>query len=72
VTLLKGKVDPVEHYIAREEAKSGAEKKAQVIDIEHENFQWLMEHLLPPNPAKFKGCELIFPDTAFFEGGNCK
>ena len=31
-----------------------------------------MEHLLPPNPAKFKGCELIFPDTAFFEQGVCK
>ena len=31
-----------------------------------------MEKLLPPNPAKFKGCELIFPDTAFFEKGECK
>lgn len=31
-----------------------------------------MEHLLPPNPTKFKGCELIFPDTAFFEDGICK
>ena len=31
-----------------------------------------MEKLLPPNPAKFKGCELIFPDTAFFERGECK
>ena len=31
-----------------------------------------MEHLLPPIPAKFKGCELIFPDTAFFEKGECK
>ena len=31
-----------------------------------------MEHLLPPNPAKFKGCELVFPDTAFFEQGVCK
>ena len=31
-----------------------------------------MEHLLPPNPAKFKGCELIFPDTAFFDQGVCK
>ena len=31
-----------------------------------------MEHLLPPNPAKFKGCELIFPDTAFLDQGNIK
>ena len=31
-----------------------------------------MEHLLPPNPAKFKGCECIFPDTAFFDQGVCK
>lgn len=31
-----------------------------------------MEKLLPPNPAKFKGCELIFPDTALFEKGECK
>ena len=28
-----------------------------------------MEHLVPPNPDKFKGCDLIFPDTAFFNGG---
>ena len=28
-----------------------------------------MEHLVSPNPDKFKGCELIFPDTAFFSGG---
>ena len=34
-------------------------------------FQWLMEHLLPPNP-KFKGCELIFPDTAFLKDEQCK
>ena len=40
--------------------------------VSAEKFQWLMEHLLPPNPAKFKGCELIFPDTAFFEQGVCK
>ena len=28
-----------------------------------------MDHLVPPNPDKFKGCELIFPDTAFFNNG---
>jgi hypothetical protein len=31
-------------------------------------FLWLMEHLLPLND-KFKGCELIFPDTVFFSRG---
>jgi hypothetical protein len=25
-----------------------------------------MEKLLPPNPALVKGCELVFPDTVFF------
>jgi hypothetical protein len=27
---------------------------------------WLMEHLLSPNPAKIKGCEVVFPDTVWF------
>lgn len=27
---------------------------------------------MPPSADKFKGCELIFPDTAFFENGQCK
>ena len=26
----------------------------------------MIEKLLPPNPAKLKGCELVFPDTVFF------
>jgi hypothetical protein len=25
-----------------------------------------MEHLISPNPAKVKGCELVFPDTVWF------
>lgn len=33
-----------------------------------QGFKWLMEHLLPPSD-KIKGCELIFPDTAFFDNG---
>ena len=41
-------------------------------NVKKEQFFWLMEHLLPPSPDKFKGCELIFPDTAFFEQGQCK
>lgn len=32
---------------------------------------WLLEHLLPPNEM-IKGCELIFPDTVFFEKGKAK
>ena len=35
------------------------------------NFLWLLEHLLPPNDM-IKGCELIFPDTVFFEKGKAK
>ena len=50
----KEKVNPVDKLIVKDE------------DIMDESFTWLMEHLVPPNPDKFKGCELIFPDTAFF------
>lgn len=34
----------------------------------------MMEHLLPPAMQEntLKGCELIFPDTAFFVGGKAK
>jgi hypothetical protein len=32
------------------------------------DFFWLMHSLLPSND-KVKGCELIFPDTAFFKKG---
>ncbi len=32
------------------------------------DFFWLMMSLLPTND-KVKGCELIFPDTAFFKKG---
>ena len=35
------------------------------------SFMWLLEHLLPPNDM-IKGCELIFPDTVFFEKGKAK
>ena len=36
------------------------------------DFYWLMENLLPPT-ENIKGCELIFPDTAFFNSqGNCQ
>lgn len=33
-----------------------------------QTFRWLMERLLAPSDL-IKGCELIFPDTAFFERG---
>lgn len=55
-----GTLNPIDEYIAESE------------DVKEERFQWLMEHLLPPVPTKFKGCELIFPDTAFFEAGQAK
>jgi hypothetical protein len=32
------------------------------------DFFWLMNSLLPTSD-KVKGCELIFPDTAFFKKG---
>lgn len=31
-----------------------------------------MEKLLPQNTDKFKGCELIFPETVMFQGGKPK
>jgi hypothetical protein len=34
--------------------------------IDNFPFIWLMSKLLPPH-NKFKGCELVFPDTAFFK-----
>lgn len=38
------------------------------------SFCWLIEHLLPPARSvdTIKGCELIFPDTVFFERGKAK
>jgi len=38
---------------------------------EKQTFSWLMHHLLPYS-EKIKGCELIFPDTVFFEDGKPK
>lgn len=38
---------------------------------EKQDFLWLMTHLLP-STEKLKGCELIFPDTVFFENGKPK
>jgi hypothetical protein len=34
-------------------------------------FLWLMEKLLPPSD-QIKGCELLFPETVFFEQGKPK
>ena len=58
---MKQSMNPVETWINN-----------NIKSIETEKFAWLIDHLLPPNPAKIKGCELIFPDTAFFEQGVCK
>ena len=38
---------------------------------EPQTFYWLMQHLLSYS-EKIKGCELIFPDTVFFENGDAK
>ena len=40
--------------------------------ISQRNFLWLLEHLLPAQPDKYKGCELIFPETVLFKGGKPK
>ena len=34
-------------------------------------FSWLIEKLLPPSD-QIKGCELLFPETVFFEQGKPK
>jgi hypothetical protein len=52
-----------------------AKQTDQLLDIraggERKDFLWLMEQLLPPSD-KIKGCELVFPDTVFFEKGKPK
>ena len=47
---------------------SETDKKFRNIGGFKQSFLWLMEHLLPPSDL-VKGCELIFPDTAFFDQG---
>jgi len=37
--------------------------------VKQRSFNWLLEHLLPAMPDKFKGCELVFPDTIIFNKG---
>lgn len=58
----------------------GLKKSHQIIETDlkfrhvggfQKGFAWLMEHLLPPSDL-IKGCELIFPDTAFFSQGKAK
>lgn len=40
--------------------------------VRQRSFNWFLEHLLPSMPDKFKGCELIFPDTLIFCKGKSK
>jgi hypothetical protein len=37
-------------------------------NVKQKTFNWLCEHLLAPSD-KFKGCEMIFPDTVLFKSG---
>ena len=37
--------------------------------VRQETFHWLLERLLPSHTDKFKGCELIFPETVLFNKG---
>lgn len=38
------------------------------------SFKWFIEHLMPPAEQEqmIKGCEILFPDTVFFEKGKAK
>ena len=38
---------------------------------EPQTFMWLMSHLLSFT-EKIKGCEIMFPDTAFFKNGEAR
>jgi hypothetical protein len=37
--------------------------------IKQSTFTWLVEHLLPTQSDKFRGCEMIMPDTVFYKNG---
>ena len=38
------------------------------VELEKQSFNWLIHHMIPPSPldAHVSGCELNFPDTAYF------
>jgi len=36
------------------------------LNLERVDFKWLLDHLLSPND-RIAGCQLLIPDTAFFE-----
>lgn len=59
----------VPDYIRRTFQIKEMDHKLQHVGGFPQSFRWLMEHLLPPSD-RIKGCELIFPDTAFFSGGS--
>lgn len=42
--------------------------KNDAANIRSQTFNWLIENLLPIND-KFRGCELVFPDTVLFLKG---
>jgi hypothetical protein len=46
-------------------------KEYEMVGGFERSFNWLMEHLLPPSD-NIKGCDCIFPDTAFYENGEAK
>lgn len=52
-------------------ATSATELRLEV-EIEKKTFNWLMHHMLPPTyiDDKVAGCEVNFPDTAFFAEEN--
>ena len=57
--------------VKRELAVRTTEQEYEGLGGFERSFCWLVEHLLPPND-NIKGCEAIFPETAFFEKGEAK
>lgn len=49
-------------------ANTQRSEQEQTFKLELKDFAWLMHHLLPPqkNQSTIQGCQLLFPDTAFF------
>ena len=51
---------PVDEYIEY------LKDKGECHGVEERKFLWLMEKLISPKPHRYKGCELVFLETVFF------
>lgn len=51
-----------------EHSKENTEGHVHTIKLELKDFSWAMHHLLPPEDKQWiAGCEVRFPETAFFD-----